>query len=82
MFGLREPEAGRGASITVKNSQAAAMALLTAMKGVAIRSIDVSIIITDMRTMVITPGLLIAPVIYRWLPYQNARPKVPKTPKN
>jgi hypothetical protein len=52
------------------------------MRGVAIRSRDVRINMTDMRTMTMTPGLSMAPEMYRRVPYQKARPKVPKTPKN
>jgi hypothetical protein len=82
MSGLREPEEGNGASMTVKNSQAATIALLTAIKGVAMRSKEVRMSITDMRTMMMTPGLSIAPSMYLLVPYQNESPKVPNTPKN
>jgi hypothetical protein len=82
MSGFSDPDEGKGASMTVKNWHAATMALLTAIKGVATRSKEVRIIMTDMRTMMTTPGLVMAPFMYLWIPYQNARPKAPITPKN
>lgn len=63
--GWREPEVGSGASITVNNSHAATMALLTAMSGVDMRSREVRIIMTDISTTMTTPALLMAPAMKR-----------------
>jgi hypothetical protein len=81
MSGLREPEVGGGASMTVKSSQAATIALLIAISGVDINPREVMIMMTDISTTITVPELLILPAIYFLLPYQNARPKAPKIPK-
>ena len=65
MSGFSVPEGGRGVSIRENNSHAATIALLTAMSGVEIRSMEVRINITDINTTTIVPGLSIAPSAYR-----------------
>ena len=82
MSGLSDPSGGRGASISENNSHAATTALLTVLSGVEIRSMEVRISITDISTTTTVPALSTAPIAYLCLPYQKAKPNVPKIPKN